>query len=155
MWLLRIYNNSIPFFSLCKVIRRFSVLTAPIQTNRVFVDARELIYLSDFTGAGLLILEWIGESALFEPDRRVEVELLHPAPILRHLFAIQFQRRRGLLREEWGVGDSRFGHARIEPPLRPDQMLRLGQQVDERPGQDLRTDHLALVGDGGGRSDPR
>jgi hypothetical protein len=29
-----------------------------IQTNQVFVDARGLIYLSDFEGAGLHILEW-------------------------------------------------------------------------------------------------
>jgi hypothetical protein len=29
-----------------------------IQTNQVFVDSRGLIYLSDFAGAGLHILEW-------------------------------------------------------------------------------------------------
>ena len=29
-----------------------------IQTNQVFVDAQEPIYLSDLEGAGLHILEW-------------------------------------------------------------------------------------------------
>jgi len=29
-----------------------------IQTNQVFVDSRGLIYLSDFAGAGIHILEW-------------------------------------------------------------------------------------------------